>query len=127
MSQMRNTASRGVLMRLAVIVAAIVLAPGVIQAQDVPLTTRLRTWATAALPQCLDGVVTLEEVAGGPAGFTAFVATVRSPDQYCGSQKYLLYSARSQQVLLGSVLPLADDTRPVAARVTALATELLKK
>jgi protein-disulfide isomerase len=96
-------------------------------AQPAALST-LRDYAMKALPQCPGGALTLEPVqGGGPANFTAYIAQVRSTDKYCGTQKYFLYSPTTQQVLLGSVIPLEADGRATHLRVTDKATELLGK
>jgi protein-disulfide isomerase len=86
----------------------------------------LREYAMKVLPRCSQGVVTLEPMDGaGPANFKAYVATVRSDDKYCGTQKYLLYSPKTQQILMGSVIPVPSDGRPAAVRLTEKTTELL--
>jgi protein-disulfide isomerase len=86
----------------------------------------LRDYATKVLPRCSAGVVTLEPVDGpGPVNFRAYVATVRSDDKYCGTQKYLLYSPKTQQILMGSVIPVPSDGRPAAMRLSEKTTELL--
>jgi protein-disulfide isomerase len=87
----------------------------------------LKTYAAKVLPQCPSGVLTLEPVDGGPQNFTAYVATIRSSDQYCGTQKYLLHSPKSGQVVVGSVIPLAVDGRPVATRISETAGKALQK
>src|ERR1700741_5413722 len=82
--------------------------PVAAQAQRLPAamtgdqTATLRDYAMKVLPRCPGGVTTLEPVqGGGPVNFTAYVATVRSDDKYCGTQKYLLYSPKTQQILIG--------------------------
>lgn len=100
------------------------------QAQRLPSAgdqvNTLREYAMKVLPRCPAGVVTLEPVEGaGPANFKAYVATVRSDDKYCGTQKYLLYSPKTQQVLIGSVIPVPNDGRPTLVRLTEKTTELL--
>jgi protein-disulfide isomerase len=99
------------------------------QAQRLPAagdqSASLREYAMKVLPRCSNGVVTLEPVEGGPVNFKAYVASVRSDDKYCGTQKYLLYSPKTQQILIGSVIPIADDGRPIATRLTDKTTELL--
>ena len=86
----------------------------------------LRDYAMKVLPRCSAGVVTLEPMEGpGPANFRPYVATVRSDDKYCGTQKYMLYSPKTQQILIGSVIPVPSDGRPAAARLTEKTTELL--
>jgi protein-disulfide isomerase len=96
-------------------------------AQRLDQTAPLRDYASKVLPRCPGGVLTLEKADGGPANFTAYVARVRSADQYCGSQKYLLHSPKTQQVVIGAVIPLEADSRPTHVRITTKATELLGK
>jgi protein-disulfide isomerase len=87
----------------------------------------LKNYATKTLPRCPAGTVTLEPVAGGPANFSAYTVTLRSSDQYCGTQKYMLHSPKSQHVLIGSVIPLPNDDRPAHVRISDEATKLLGK
>lgn len=89
----------------------------------------LRAYALKALPRCPDSTLTLTPFgqSGGPVGFQIYQVKLTSSDQYCGTQKYLLYSPKSDQIFLGTVIPLAPDSRPVAARVGEKASELLKK
>ncbi|MFZ2492594.1 MAG: thioredoxin domain-containing protein [Thermoanaerobaculia bacterium] len=87
----------------------------------------LRTYVTRALPQCPGGAITLENVNGGPPGFRTYMVTLRSSDQYCGTQRHLLYSPKTQQVILGTIVPLPQDGRPAHLRVTEKASELLGK
>ncbi|MDQ3282793.1 MAG: hypothetical protein M3Q69_15425, partial [Acidobacteriota bacterium] len=94
-------------------------------AQRIDSNAVLRTYAEKVLPRCPDGVVTLEPVQGGPANFNAFVVQVRSSDKYCGTQKYLLYSPKTQQIVIGSIIPMQPDGRPVSARITEQATQML--
>ncbi|HEX8254121.1 MAG TPA: thioredoxin domain-containing protein [Thermoanaerobaculia bacterium] len=96
-------------------------------AQRIDATAPLRNYASKVLPRCPGGVVTVEPVQGGPANFTAYSVSVRSTDQYCGTQKYLLHSTKTQQVVVGNVVPLPADSRPAAVRVTEYATQMLKK
>jgi protein-disulfide isomerase len=87
----------------------------------------LKTYVAKALPRCPGGALTLEPKAGGPANFTAYTATLRSSDEYCGTQKILLYSPKTQQILLGSVISLPADTRPAEIRISEEASKLLQK
>jgi protein-disulfide isomerase len=87
----------------------------------------LKAYANKVLPRCPDGVLTLEPVDGGPKNFVTYVATVRSSDQYCGSQKYVLHSMKSGQVVIGSVIPLPADDRPAGTRITEQAVKMLSK
>jgi protein-disulfide isomerase len=86
----------------------------------------LKNYVAKVLPRCPGGALTLEAMSTpGPANFTPFVATLRSTDQYCGSQKYVLFSPKSQQILVGTVIPLPKDGRPTSVRVNEEATRLL--
>ena len=98
------------------------------QAKTVDSTATLRAHAAKLLPRCPGGVLTLEPInEPGPTGFRAYGVTLRSTDQYCGTQKYLLHSPKSGQVLIGTVIPLPADARPASQRVSAKASELLNK
>ncbi|HEU4888237.1 MAG TPA: hypothetical protein VFV49_10145, partial [Thermoanaerobaculia bacterium] len=108
------------------------LAADAAQAQRLPSAAdqlnTLRDYASKVLPRCPGGVVTVEPVqGGGPTNFNAYVATVRTEDKYCGTQKYILHSPKTQQVLIGSVVPVERDGRLIADRLTAKTTELLGK
>jgi len=97
------------------------------QAQRLDPTAPLKSYAARVLPQCPGGVLTLEQAGPGPTNFSAFVVTVRSTDQYCGGQKYLLFSPKTQQVLIGTVIPLPDNGKPTGVRVGEKAAEMLKQ
>lgn len=115
-------------MKRALFAITILLTAAAAQAQSLDPYAHLKAYAAKVLPRCPGGTLTLEPAGpGGPANFTTYVATLRSSDQHCGSQKYLLHSTKSQQVILGTVLPLARDQRPVATRITEEATRLLGK
>lgn len=96
-------------------------------AQRLDPMANLKAYAARVLPRCPGGVLTMEPVEGGPRNFTAYVVTLRSSDKYCGSQKYLLHSPKSQQVVIGSVIPLPNDGRPAAVRITDQSTQMLGK
>jgi protein-disulfide isomerase len=98
------------------------------QAQSRDPYATLKNYAAKVLPRCPGGTLTIEPVnSAGPANFNAYVATLRSSDQYCGTQKYILTSTKSQQVVVGSVIPLPNDARPIQTRVTEEASRLLGK
>ena len=88
----------------------------------------IRAWTTKALPRCSDQVLTIEEVHPpvGPANFQVFSVLQTSSDKTCGGQKYLLYSPKTDQTLLGNVIPIPDDPRPADVRVTEVSNGLLK-
>ncbi|HUR83137.1 MAG TPA: thioredoxin domain-containing protein [Thermoanaerobaculia bacterium] len=88
----------------------------------------LKNYVAKILPRCPAGALTLEPMATtGPANFKPYVATLRSSDQYCGTQKYVLHSPKSGQVVVGTVIPLPNDKRPTNVRVTEEATRLIGK
>jgi protein-disulfide isomerase len=98
------------------------------QGKVVDPAANLKNYVARVLPRCPGGNLTFQPVnASGPTNFTAYVATLRSSDQYCGSQKYVLYSPKSQQVLVGSVIPLPNDKRTTQVRVAEEATRLIGK
>lgn len=87
----------------------------------------LKTYASKVLPKCPGGVLTLEPVDMNVKNFQAFAATVRSTDQYCGTQKYMLFSPATQQVLMGVVLELPQNGKPLNTRIAEEASSRLKK
>jgi protein-disulfide isomerase len=99
------------------------------QARVADPAATLKNYVARVLPRCPGGVLTMEAMRtqASPANFTPYLATLRSSDQYCGSQKYVLYSPKSQQVLVGTVIPLPNDKRPTPVRVTEEATRLIGK
>ena len=114
-------------MKRALLGIALFVLPYSVRAQQKIDASVLRNYAAKALPRCPAGILTVEPIAAGPANFNAYNATLRSSDQYCGQQKYLLFSPASQQIVLGTVIQLATDGRPAAARVTEKGIELLGK
>jgi protein-disulfide isomerase len=97
-------------------------------AQSVDPNAPLKAYAEKVLPRCPGGNIVLEPQAGAaPAGFAIFTVTVRSTDQYCGMKKYLIYSKKSQQVVIGSIIQLPKDARPVATRIADEASSRLGK
>jgi protein-disulfide isomerase len=96
------------------------------QAQSLDPLAPLKAYAAKVLPRCSNGVLTLEPTAAGPSNFNAYIATLRSDDEYCGTQKYLLHSPRSGQIIVGTVIALPGDARPVSTRISEQATQMLK-
>ena len=87
----------------------------------------LRNYVTRAMPRCAGATLEMEPVAQqGPTGFQIYRATLNSTDQYCGANKYFLYSPATQQTIMGTVIALPKDTRPVHVRVAEQAGKLLK-
>src|SRR5262245_45667029 len=96
-------------------------------AQRADLAT-LRNYAIKAMPRCPGSVISLEQMAKtGPAGFIAYSLTQTSTDDTCGKKTFFLYSPASQQILIGSVFPLAQDSRPATDRIAEVVLEALKK
>jgi protein-disulfide isomerase len=88
----------------------------------------LRAYAEKVLPRCPDGNVTVAPQSGNaPANFALFTVTVASSDQNCGTKKYLLYSKTSQQILIGLILPLPADDRPLPKRIAEETGSRLKQ
>lgn len=114
-------------MKRALLAVSLLVCTSAAHAQRIDSNAVLKNYAAKMLPRCPGGTLTLEQVDGGPANFTAYVAQVRSTDKYCGTQKYLLHSPKSQQVLIGSVIPLPVDGRPTHERVAKHASEALGK
>ena len=113
------------MMKKLIAAAVLVAAPSLFAA---PVTTaQLTKYAEHALTQCPGQAFTVEPVnQPGPAGFDVFKVTQTSSDEYCGSQKYLLVSPKSEQTMLGTVIKLPDDPRPVHIRIAEHASNILK-
>jgi protein-disulfide isomerase len=88
-------------------------------------TAVLKRYAAQVLPKCPDGVLTLEPGKPGPANFNVYLVTIRSSDKYCGSQKYLLHSPKTHQVLIGTVFQIDAGPQPIAARVSEHGSKLI--
>lgn len=108
------------------LLAATLLVCSFAEAQSLDPNAALKTYASKVLPRCPGGTITLEPMSSpGPKNFRPYVVKLTSTDQYCGSQKYLLHSPQSQQIIIGSVIPLPADNRPTAVRIGGEATRLL--
>lgn len=114
------------MMKKLIAVAVLVAAPSLFPA---PVTTaQLTKYAEHAFAQCPAQAFKIEQVAQqGPAGFDTYKVTQTSSDEYCGSQKYLMVSPKSGQILLGTIIRLPDDPRPVHIRVAEHASNILKQ
>jgi protein-disulfide isomerase len=106
---------------------AITVASCAFSAQAADLA-KLNNWASRALPKCPDGKIAIEPVQAPnlPSNFQVFVVTQTSSDKNCGGQKYLLYSPRTDQTILGTVITLPDDPRPTETRINEVAKNMLK-
>ena len=116
-------------MKRALLALTLLACSAAAHAQRLDPLAPLKSYAEKALPRCPGASMSFEAINAptGPAGFTAYAVTTRSSDQYCGSQKYLLYSPKTQQVLIGTVIPLPGDARPANVRISETATKLLSK
>ena len=94
-----------------------VLVSSAAQAQAKDPYAFLRNYAARVLPQCPNGTIALEPLAAGPRGFQTFQITLRSSDKYCGAQRYLLYSASTQQVIIGSLVELPANGKALPTRI----------
>lgn len=117
---MRSNMKRSLLFFVTLLVCA-----ATAQAQMVDPLAPLKTYAAKALPRCPEGVLTMERMQGGPQNFNSFAVTIRSSDQHCGGQKYLLHSPKTHQILVGIVVPLPENGKPTAARLTEESARLL--
>ncbi|HEV8658481.1 MAG TPA: thioredoxin domain-containing protein [Thermoanaerobaculia bacterium] len=105
--------------------AAAIAAPSLL-AQSLSSAALIR-YAEHAFPQCPAQVFKIEPITQpGPAGFDVYRVSEASSDESCGSQKYLLVSPKSHQTILGTVIRLPEDTRPVHIRIAEHATNMLK-
>ena len=90
-------------------------------------TTALKDYAAHALARCPEQKLTIERVdKESPIGFIPYLVTQTSSDSTCGRQTTLLYSPLTQQILIGTVIDLAPDSRNVDVRVAERAMEVLK-
>jgi protein-disulfide isomerase len=88
----------------------------------------LRKYVTRALPKAPDAIVTLDAIPKvGPTNFQVYTVTLKSTDEYANAQKFLLYSPKTQQVIVGGVIALPTDTRPAADRIRDHVSNMLKK
>jgi protein-disulfide isomerase len=93
-----------------------------------PVTiAQLTKYAEHALPQCAGQAFKVEPInQPGPAGFDLYKVTQTSTDETCANQKYLLVSPKSGQTLLGTIIKLPNDPRPVHIRVAEHASNILQ-
>lgn len=106
---------------------AFLLASTAVQAQSRDPYAPLKSYAARVLPKCADGVITIEPVELNPRNFQGYNVTLRSSDQYCGTQRTMLYSPTTQQVLMGVVLELPGSGKPTNVRIAEEASKRLNK
>lgn len=87
----------------------------------------IKSYAAKSFPQCPASSFDIEQLSqAGPAGFDTYRIVQKSSDEYCGSQRFLLVSPRTEQTLVGTIIKLPDDPRPVHIRIADYAGERLK-
>ena len=106
---------------------AFLLCSAAAEAQSKDPFAHLKSYASRILPKCPGGVLTLEPLEANVKNFNVFQVTVRSTDQYCGAQKYLLYSPATQQVLVGMAIELPNNGKPTNVRIAEHTSQMLKK
>jgi len=95
-------------------------------AQQADPLAPLKSWAAKMLPRCQGQTITLERIPDPvPANFAVYGTTLRSTDEYCGARKFLMYSPKSQQLLMGQIVPLPVDARPANVRLAEETSKLL--
>ncbi len=91
-----------------------------------PEIATLKAYAARALPRCAGSVITVEQLNRvGPANFVTYGATQTSTDPTCGKKQFFFYSPTTKQTLLGSILPLPNDARPVEQKIAEVASKAL--
>ena len=113
-------------MKRALLVLTILVCAASSQAQRLDPLASLRAYTAKVLPRCPGGTLTFEPLPVAPQNFNAYAATLRSTDQYCGAQKYVLHSPKTGQILIGIVIDLPQDGRPANVRITETASRTLK-
>jgi len=105
------------------------LLPLCAQAQRVvSLNASLTEFAKRSLAQCPDARVTVAPVGKvGPANFVLYTLTEESSDPSCQRKTYMLHSPATNQILIGTIFTLAEDGKPVRARVEDVASGALKE
>lgn len=84
-------------------------------------------WVERALPRCPGSAVSLEKIdRQGPSNFVVYRAKQSSTEEGCGTQKYVMHSAVTGQVIMGSLIVLPTDGRPANVRIAEQAGSLLK-
>lgn len=106
---------------------AFLLCSAAAEAQSKDPYAHIKAYAAKMLPRCPNGTLAVEPIDAQPKNFSAFTVTLRSSDQYCGAQKYLLYSPATQQVLMGMVVELPANGKPANVRIAEITSQMLKK
>jgi protein-disulfide isomerase len=104
-------------MKRALLLLATLLVAAASQAQMKDPLAPLKSYAAKSMPRCSDPILSVDQLENGPVNFEFYRVTLRSSDQYCGSVKYLWYSPKTQQIVLGPVVKISDAPKPLAARI----------
>lgn len=116
-------------MKRALVALTLLVCSAAANAQLLDPTANLKNYAAKLLPRCPGATISLDRIeeSSAPANFTPYAVTLRSADKYCGAQKHLIHSPKTQQVLVGTVIALPADSRPANVRIAEKASELLRK
>jgi len=112
-------------MKRALLFLATLLVCAASQAQMKDPLAPLKSYATRSMARCSDQILSLDQLETGPANFEFYKITQRSSDQYCGGVKFMWYSPKSQQIVIGPVVKLSDSPKPLAARITEDVTKAM--
>jgi protein-disulfide isomerase len=104
-------------MKRALLLLATLLVAAASQAQMKDPLAPLKSYAAKSMARCSDPILSVDQLEGGPANFEFYRVTLRSSDQYCGSVKFMWYSPKTQQIVLGPVVKISDGPKPLAARI----------
>jgi protein-disulfide isomerase len=117
-------------MKRALLATSLALIPFCVLAQRAPtLNGALTNFASRSLAKCPEAKISVVPVGfdGGPRGFTVYNLTQESSDPSCQRKTYMLHSPASGQVVIGTVFTLAQDARPLTARIADVAGTALKE
>jgi protein-disulfide isomerase len=89
----------------------------------------LEAYARKAMIRCPESRLTFTPITDRalPANFVAYDVSMTGKDPSCTAKKQLLFSAASGQILLGNVIPLPNDPRPLTKRLSDYSSQLLKR
>lgn len=113
--------------RAIVLSIAFLLCSTAAQAQAKDPLAPIRGYLGRVLPKCPAGVLTIEPLNAPVKNFNVYSVALRSSDQYCGAQKYVLHSPVTQQILIGTVVELPSNGKPTNIRIADEAGSRLKK
>lgn len=104
---------------------ALALTPVLASAATADINT-IRAYTLKALQKCPNPNLQLKPIQnGGPMGFMLYEATLISTDESCNRHVYVLYSPVTQQILIGTIIPLNGSQGAVESRISAVASQML--